>query len=85
MPPWRNGIRGRLRACALMGVVVRVHSGAPVLVVDDGDARRQASLAARHSRFWTLSMTFRAASSVGRASALHAESQGFESLAAHQG
>jgi hypothetical protein len=32
MPPWRNGIRGRLRACALMGVVVRVHSGAPVLV-----------------------------------------------------
>ena len=29
MPPWRNGIRGRLRACARKGVVVRVHSGAP--------------------------------------------------------
>ena len=28
-PPWRNGIRGRLRACARKGVVVRVHSGAP--------------------------------------------------------
>src|SRR5262249_29806485 len=31
-PPWRNGIRGRLRACARKGVVVRVHSGAPLLM-----------------------------------------------------
>ena len=83
MPPWRNGIRGRLRACALMGVVVRVHSGAPVLVTNDGDARRRCALRRVTVIFWTW-FTFGAASSVGRASALHAESQGFESLAAHQ-
>src|SRR5690242_21353223 len=35
-PPWRNGIRGRLRACARKGVVVRVHSGAPDTLECDG-------------------------------------------------
>src|SRR5579859_2922487 len=46
MPPWRNGIRGRLRACARKGVVVRVHSGAP-----DGSAWVRGG-ASRHTLFY---------------------------------